>query len=321
MFANRLCKRERHLKKWARRTAVYAYRLYDRDIPEIPLCLDRYEDINGTVYLVLYLYERPYEKDKTEETLWLEAMQKTALKTLNVLPEHIFVKRRRRQKNRQTEAAQYAKQAENDVCIRIREGGLLFSVNLCSYVDTGLFFDHRILRDTVRTEAKNKSVLNLFCYTGSFSVYAAAGGASRVDSVDLSVPYLERARHNLALNGFTDTTRFKLIQSDVFGFLRRSAQVWDIIVLDPPTFSNSKKTDTVLDINRDWPLLVSLCLSRLNKGGILYFSTNSRSLTFDENALRSLHPHPFSVSDISEKTIPEDFRNKRIHRCWKIHRN
>ena len=318
LFENRLLKRTRHLKKWAKRTGVFAYRLYERDIPEIPLCLDRYEDIQGRVYLVLYLYERPYEKDEAEENLWLKAMRETAAEVLDVSNENIFVKRRRRQKNRQTEAAQYAKYAEKDFYITVKEGGLLFEVNLSSYLDTGLFFDHRILRDTVRSESCNKNVLNLFCYTGSFSVYAASGGALRVDSVDLSAPYSERARRNLALNGFTDSSRYTLIQSDVISFLRNTKQRWDIIVLDPPTFSNSKKTDTVLDINRDWPLLTSLCIDRLNRGGTLYFSTNSRSLKFDEAVLRSACPQNLTITDISEKTVPEDFRNKKIHRCIKI---
>jgi len=318
LFENRLSKRERHLKKWAKRTDTYAYRLYDRDIPEIPLCLDRYEDIQGRVYLVLYLYERPYEKDETEENLWLEAMRETAVKVLEVAPENIFVKRRRRQKNRQEASSQYAKYAEKDFYTTVKEGGLLFEVNLSSYLDTGLFFDHRILRDTVRSESRNKNMLNLFCYTGSFSVYAASGGASCVDSVDLSAVYLERSRRNLALNGFTDSSRYALIQSDVISFLRNTKQRWDIIVLDPPTFSNSKKTDTVLDINRDWPLLTSLCINRLNRDGTLYFSTNSRSLKFDEAVLRSACPQNLSITDISEKTVPEDFRNKKIHRCIKI---
>ncbi|WP_428768822.1 class I SAM-dependent methyltransferase [Treponema sp. HNW] len=320
LFENRLRKRGRHLKKWAQRTETYAYRLYDRDIPEIPLCLDRYEDTEGSVYLVLYLYERPYEKDEAEETVWLEAMRETAAKVLDVSNENIFVKRRRRQKNRQIEAAQYAKQAEKDFYITVKESGLLFEVNLSSYLDTGLFFDHRILRNTVRSESRNKSVLNLFCYTGSFSVYAASGGALRVDSVDLSAPYLKRARRNLALNGFTDSSRYALIQSDVLSFLHNTKQSRDIIILDPPTFSNSKKTDTVLDINRDWPLLTSLCINRLNRGGTLYFSANSRSLKFDEAVLRSACAQTLNITDISEKTVPEDFRNKRIHRCIKITR-
>lgn len=318
LFENRLRKRGRHLKKWAHRTETYAYRLYDRDIPEIPLCLDRYEAIDGKVYVVLYLYERPYEKDETEENLWLEAMREAAARVLEVPAENIFVKRRRRQKNRQEGSSQYAKYAEKDVYITVKEGGLLFEVNVSSYLDTGLFLDHRILRDTVRSESRGKKVLNLFCYTGSFSVYAASGGASRVDSVDLSAVYLERAQRNLTLNGFTDSSRYNLIQSDVLRLLRGTKSFWDIIILDPPTFSNSKKTDTVLDINRDWPLLTSLCIERLNKGGILYFSANSRALKFDEAVVRSACAQQLSIADISEKTVPEDFRNKRIHRCIKI---
>ena len=321
LFENRLLKRSRHLKKRFRKASVYSYRLYDRDIPEIPLCLDRYEDTDGCAYLVLYAYERPYKKDEAAEKIWLEAMKKTASHTLNIAPEHIFVKTRRKQKNRQTEAGQYEKYGVDDFYITTIEGGLRFCVNLSAYTDTGLFLDHRILRNRIREEAQNKSVLNLFCYTGSFSVYAAAGGASRIDSVDLSAPYLERASYNFKLNGFINKDRFRFIRSDALNFLRKTKQKWDIIILDPPTFSNSKKTDTVFDINRDWPQAVSLCMHHLNEGGILYFSTNSRTLKFDETFLRALCSFSFNTCDIGAQTIPEDFRNKRIHRCWRIVRN
>ena len=323
LLENRLIKRKAHLKKWARRNGIFCYRLYDRDIPEIPLCIDFYEDTQSVRYLVLYLYERPYEKPAEEEKLWLDEAVRICCDVLQIPHNNVFTKIRRRQKNRQNQAAQYEKQNEKDFFITVSENGLRFSVNLSAYLDTGLFFDHRILREKVRAEAEHKRVLNLFCYTGAFSVYAAAGKAQRVDSVDLSAPYLKWAHKNLALNGFTDEARFPLIQRDAVGFLKSdSAQKWDIIVLDPPTFSNSKKTDTVLDINRDWPLLCRLCMQRLETGGKLYFSTNSKTLHFDENKILQERGasgiSKIGVSDISAQTIPEDFRNKRIHRCWLI---
>ena len=327
LLENRLVKRKAHLKKWARRNGIFCYRLYDRDIPEIPLCIDFYEDTQSVRYLVLYLYERPYEKPTEEEKLWLDEAVRTCCDVLQIPHNNVFTKIRRRQKNRQNQAAQYEKQNEKDFFITVSENGLRFSVNLSAYLDTGLFFDHRILREKVRADAEHKRVLNLFCYTGAFSVYAAAGNARQVDSVDLSAPYLNRAQKNMALNGFTDEARFSFIRSDVPTFLKNASlsapqKKWDIIVLDPPTFSNSKKTGTVLDINRDWPFLCSLCLNRLERGGKLYFSTNSKTLHFDENKIlqesgASGIPK-IGVSDISAQTIPEDFRNKRIHRCWLI---
>ena len=327
LLKNRLLKRKTHLKKWARRNGIFCYRLYDRDIPEIPLCIDFYEDTQSVRYLVLYLYERPYQKPAEEEKLWLDEAVRTCCDVLQIPQDNVFTKIRRRQKNRQNQAAQYEKQNEKDFFITVSENGLRFSINLSAYLDTGLFFDHRILREKVRAGAEHKRVLNLFCYTGAFSVYAAAGNARQVDSVDLSAPYLNRAQKNMALNGFADEARFSFIRSDALTFLKNASlsapqRKWDIIVLDPPTFSNSKKTGTVLDINRDWPLLCSLCLNRLERGGKLYFSTNSKTLHFDENKIlqesgASGIPK-IGVSDISAQTIPEDFRNKRIHRCWLI---
>ena len=182
--------------------------------------------------------------------------------------------------------------------------------------------DHRPLRKIVEQEAQGKAVLNLFCYTASFSVYAAAGGASRVDSVDLSNTYLAWGEKNFSLNGFTDTEKYRFTRSDVAQFLKDSRDSWDIIVLDPPTFSNSKKTKDTLDINRDWPKLVNVAIQHLNPGGTLYFSTNSRQLHFDEGLLKLPAKEndgaQLAVKDITAATIPEDFRNQKIHRCWKI---
>lgn len=340
LFINRLIKRSRHLKKWARKNGISCYRLYDRDIPEIPVCLDVYEDLSLKSYAVLYLYERPYEKNKNEEELWLGAMKKGACSALNIAECNVFTKTRYRQ--RKNGSGQYQKQsaqtapamqteAQKAAAVRqgkdpatriiVQEQGLRFYVNLVSYLDSGLFFDHRILRQTVRRSSENKTVLNLFCYTGSFSVYAASGGAHQVTSVDLSSTYLDWAHDNLVLNGFTDEKRYPLIKSDVLTFLQHTHQSWDIIILDPPTFSNSKKMNGVLDINRDWKVLTALCLKRLSKGGTLYFSSNSRTLKFDEAFVHSscvANGENCIVTDIGDRTIPDDFRNKRIHRCWQI---
>jgi len=310
LFANRLSKRYKHVSKWARRTGVTCFRLYDRDIPEIPLCLDIYESTDHVLYAVLFLYERPYEKAEEEELEWLECMKNTVNTVLGIQSENIFTKLRRRQRSQQ-----YEKLGEKELFIKVCEHGSVFLVNLSSYVDTGLFFDHRPLRAIIRSKSDGKSVLNLFCYTGSFSVHATSGGALSVHSVDLSKNYLEWADKNLTLNGFNDIKRYPCIAADVFTFLKKTQNTWDIIILDPPTFSNSKKTDTVLDINKDWLELVQLCLTRLSNGGTLYFSSNSRSLKFDASQL----PKKVStVKDISLQTIPDDFRNTHIHQCWEI---
>ena len=358
LLANRLSRNYRKLRKWARRNAVCAYRLYDRDIPEVPLALDIYTFLpeymldrktaaehiaktnalisaNGLdgqnalqeelarTYIHLYLYERPYEKAFEEEERWLKAMAYTAAQSICIDSSHVIIKTRKKLSGTaHGRTEQYEKiQTTSHITGTVQEQGLLFRVNLTDYLDTGLFLDHRPLRKTVYDSSNGKAVLNLFCYTGSFSVYAAAGGASRVDSVDLSNTYVEWAKRNFLLNGIPlDESRYQFIREDAVAFLRRNvrnskAQKYDIIILDPPTFSNSKNTDTLLDINRDWPMLVADSLALLTPGGTLYFSTNSRSLKFDGAALPQASL--YRVEGM-EDTVPEDYRNMKIHRTWKI---
>ena len=359
IFSNRLAKKYKLLRKWARRERVTCYRLYDRDIPEVPLAVDIYEFLpdgmdskvdaalflraederisandlsavkekNERMFVHLYLYERPYEKSDSDEQIWLEEMKKAVSLTLGIPENHVIQKLRKKQKGEN----QYERiNSERTVAGFVQECGQLFKVNLSDYLDTGLFFDHRPLRSIVRKDAAGKSVLNLFCYTGSFSVYAAEGKARRVESVDLSKTYLEWARFNFALNDFDpDSGKFFFTRGDVNGFLNQKlAEVpaadgsnrYDIIVLDPPTFSNSKATRNTLDINRDWPSLVHKCLNLLNVGGTLYFSTNSHRLKFDESMIPELADSGKSVSvlDLSEKSLPEDFKGSKAHRLWKI---
>ena len=359
LFANRLSKKYRLLKKWARKNRISCYRLYDRDIPEIPLAADLYQflpeeitDKTGCAlwlrennlkiaendpeaiteektrtYLHLYLYERPYEKDEAEEEQWVERMAQAASKVLQIPESHIIKKLRKKQKG----DSQYEKletHGNNKIEGTTQECGQLFKLNLSEYLDTGLFLDHRPLRSTIRQSAQGKSVLNLFCYTGSFSVYAAEGRASRVESVDLSNTYLTWTKQNMALNGFTDSSKYIFTRQDATGFLnQKNAEVpnkegtnrFDLIILDPPTFSNSKATQNVLDINRDWSTLCEKCLKILKPKGILYFSTNSRRLTFSEEELKQKIPDlTFKTEDITAATIPEDYSGKKPHRCWKI---
>lgn len=334
LLKNRLQKRYKHLKKWAKRSGIFCYRLYDKDIPEIPLAIDLYTDENQIdKYIQMALYQRPYEKDENEENLWLEDMKKAICEVLDIQINNIFVKIRKHQK----ENLQYEKNtnASNDRKIVVVEQGAKFFVKMSSYLDTGLFFDHRPLRKIVRENCQGKSILNLFCYTGSFSVYGAQGKAKSVDSVDLSNTYLDWAKDNFKLNNINideslssdnsanmknnSSKKYNFHNADTFEFLEKAKsqnKKWDIIILDPPTFSNSKKTENVLDINKDWPKLVNLCTNLLTDNGILYFSTNSKKLVFNSDLLNN------STSiDITPETIPEDYRNGKIHRCWKITKN
>lgn len=358
LLYNRLIKNCRSLRKWARKNRVTCFRLYDKDIPEIPLCIELYSFIpqhikakaeaahhyarlndavsrNGTeaqallrqeksrTYARMYLYERPYKKPEEEEDAWLDEMKAQAARALDIPPEHVLVKTRKRQRTQDGQRSQYEKECTfSRIHGTVFEQGQLFYVNLTDYIDTGLFLDHRPLRAIVRESCKGKRVLNLFCYTGSFSVYAAEGGASLVESVDLSNTYLSWARNNLRLNGFSDSPAYRYERSDVLHFLERrkraarqnEAEKFDMLIADPPTFSNSKNTGTTFDINRDWPLLLERCCALMSKDGVLYFSTNSRKLKFDT----ALLPENTAAQEITSATIPQDYRNAKIHRTWKI---
>ena len=203
---------------------------------------------------------------------------------------------------------------------RVKEGECFFYVNVEDYLDSGLFLDHRPARSMVFKEAKNKKVLNLFSYTGSFSAHAAKGGAASVDSVDLSNTYLNWAKENLKLNKLFDEETTRLIKSDVIVFLKKAIEEqkkWDLIICDPPTFSNSKSAD-IFDVNKDWLNLCLLCLKVLAKNGRLYFSTNSQKIKFDEAELINSSEQKIRVKDITKASIPEDFRNQKIHKMWMI---
>jgi 23S rRNA G2069 N7-methylase RlmK/C1962 C5-methylase RlmI len=310
MLAGRLKKNARHLARWAAREGVGCYRLYDRDIPEVPLTIDRYD-----ADLVVAAWDRfpagHAGERGDEDPAWLPAMLASIAHTLGVAPERIHARVRRRQKG----LAQYERVAERGERIAVGEGGLRFWVNLDDYLDTGLFLDHRWARARVRAEAAGKRVLNLFCYTGAFTVYAAAGGAAATTSVDLSATYLAWAADNLALNQLADP-RHELVRADVLAWLEQpSAARHDIIVLDPPSFSNSKKMRGVLDLDRDHPFLIGACLQRLAPGGVLYFSTNHRSLKLAIDGLGDL-----AIDDLTRPSIPPDIRDGKIHRLWQIRR-
>lgn len=300
MLAGRLRKNARHLAKWARREGVTCYRVYDRDIPEVPLTIDRYEDD-----LVIAAWARG-----DEEPAWLDALVAAATAALEVPLEAAHTRVRRRQKG----LAQYEKAGDRGERRIVGEGGLRFWVNLDDYLDTGLFLDHRWARARVRAESAGKRVLNLFCYTGSFTVYAAAGGAAATTSVDLSATYLEWAADNLELNGLLGH-RHDLVRADALAWLDRPPEgaPYDVIVLDPPSFSNSKKMRGVLDTERDHPFLIRACMARLAPGGTLYFSTNHRSLKLATAELGAV-----AIEDLTRPSIPPDFRDAKIHKLWAL---
>ena len=307
IFHNRLSKLARHLRRWPTRRSITCFRLYERDIPEIPLVVDRYEDA-----IHITEYERPHERSLSRHAAWLELMKTTAAKTLDVSPDQVFLKTRLKRGS----GDQYEKVADQNALVTVNEGGLKFLVNLSDYVDTGLFLDHRETRSMVQAEAEGKSFLNLFAYTGSFTVYAVAGGAQHTTTVDLSKNYLQWAKNNLKTNGL-DGPMHQYIAADSLEFLRSAAadprQRFDLVVVDPPTYSNSKRTDEDWDVQQQHVELLDAVSKVLNPDGVVYFSTNFRKFRPQLDQLPQ-----FEATEISAKTVPEDFRNRRIHRCWRM---
>jgi 23S rRNA G2069 N7-methylase RlmK/C1962 C5-methylase RlmI len=276
--------------------------------------LDLYGDVISGA-----LYKRPYEKDEAEEERWLRAMTDAAAHSLELDRDNIIIKRRECQRGQ----AQYEKIASKGLVREVREGRLKFKVNLSDYLDTGLFLDRRAMRRMAGANSGGKRVLNLFCYTASFSVYAADSGAVSTDSVDLSNTYLAWARENFTLNGFDDTCH-RLIRAETAAFLHTAAaarQRWDSIIVDPPAFSNSTMAHTDFDLRRDYANLLGDCLSLLSPDGKLWFSASTRSFKTGavelEMALQERFPG-VAVTDIGGKIVDEDFKRRRIPKAFVI---
>jgi 23S rRNA (cytosine1962-C5)-methyltransferase len=309
VFINRLRKNVRHWSKWARRQGIACYRIYDRDIPEFPVAVDIYEQ-----RVHLQEIETGWQQEEEEHQRWADGIRQAVSEVLELPLDAISFKIRARQRGQ----AQYEKTGARGEDFVVAEGGRRFIVNLEQYLDTGLFLDHRNTRRMVGECAKGKRFLNLFAYTGSFTVYAATGGAVSSTTVDLSNTYQDWARRNFELNGM-DLQRHELVRADVFAFLEQAVKTgarYDLIVMDPPTFSNSKKMAGVLDVQRDHAQLINQCLRLLPPGGELFFSTNLRSFKIEAEALL-----PCSVKEISALTVPEDYRNRKIHRCFLLTAN
>jgi len=304
MFENRLKKVLRILSKQAKQQKVSCFRLYDRDLPEFPLIIDIYEtEVQVTEYRSHH-HLTPEEYD-----LWLDSSVEVIRKVLGKSPEQLHLKERKRKESR---ADQYQKTDDQKEFIEVEEGGLKFYVNLNDYLDTGLFIDHRLTREMVRKQSAGKKVLNLFCYTGAFSVYAAAGGASEVISVDLSNTYLAWAERNMEMNGFLGDEYF-FERANVLEYIHEIPPAsFDIIVLDPPTFSNSKAMKEVFEIQDMHVDLINDCLSKLRPNGILYFSSNFRKFIIEEEYINGI------VQNITTSTTPFDFKGKLLRWCYKI---
>lgn len=310
MFRNRLSKVYRHLGKQARKAGISCYRVYDHDLPEFPFCIEFYGD-----KLYLAEYKRRHGMTEEEHDTWMENAISIITEILGVSHDNIFLKLRQRKPGR---LGQYQKQGDVLHEFEVEESGLKFIVNLSDYLDTGLFLDHRITRQQVRERSQGKKVLNLFAYTGSFSVYAAAGEASEVVTIDLSKTYLAWAEKNFKVNEFVsgDEKRYSFIHADVKQWLATiPKQHFDIIVMDPPTFSNSKRMDDILDIQRDHVQLINQCIDGLAVNGQLYFSTNFRTFELDRNAINSS-----SIKDITKATTTFDFEGRFSKYCFLITR-
>jgi 23S rRNA (cytosine1962-C5)-methyltransferase len=292
MLANRVHKNFRKLQARFEKRQVGAFRLYDRDIPEIRAAIDWYDG---------HLVVAEYAREQTSGLPWLETMARAAAEALGVPTDRVHLRQRR-------SGDRYERLARTGKRIEVREGDLKFLVNLDDYLDTGLFADHRETRARVRAEARDKSFLNLFAYTGSFTCAAVKGGARSSASVDASQAYLDWARDNLALNALGDPAHL-LVRAEVDHFLLAAAErreQWQLCVLDPPSFSD--KGGRTFDVQRDHRKLIEKTLSVLEPGGVLWFSTNHQRFAPQLDGLR------FTEED----TVPEDYRNRAVHRAFRI---
>lgn len=308
MLGNRIDKTLRRLHPWAKREGVTCFRVFDCDIPELQLTVDRFATTSGEVHAVLWWFEGGPNKPGG----WLERMRGEVARRLGTRVERVRVKIRARQEGEK----QYERLGETARRLVVAEGGASLYVNLDDYLDTGLFLDHRPTRLRVRTEARNADVLNLFAYTGAFSVQAAAGGARSTTTVDLSQTYLDWARDNLGLNGF-GADNHVTIRADVNTWLETADRRFDLVVVDPPTFSNSKRMTGVFDVGRDHAALLARVRRVTRPHGVVYFSTNFRKFKPSPEAFAGYA----EAVEISETSVPPDFRDRKIHRAWRLVRD
>ena len=300
-FENRLAKNARHWTKWAKRRGLEAFRIYDLDMPDYPFAVDWYL---GRVHVMEYP-RRSAVRDGSAQTQRAEVVAAVE-KVLQVQGEKIFTKTHERLA---WGRAQYEKLGAEQATFVVEEDGLKFEVNLSDYLDTGLFLDHRNTRARVRSEAGGKRVLNLFAYTGSFTVYAAAGGAKQTTTVDLSNTYGDWAERNLRLNGFEPGPQHQVLRADVMQWLPAARGPFDLAIVDPPSFSASKKMERTWDVQRDHAGLIESVGNLLAPGGTMYFSTNFLGFELD--------PDLHAEEELTPRSMAEDFR-RPVHRCWRF---
>lgn len=301
---NRLKKNFKQLKPYLAQHNITCYRVFDWDMPEFPLCIDHYE---GKIHVSEY--KTRHSLDEISYQNWLTSCVDDIKQFFSVDSENLFLKVRERHKG----ATQYEKVDEQRHFFNVMENGLKFKVNLTDYLDTGLFLDHRVMRKRVMEEAKGKHILNLFAYTGSFSVYACSGGAFTTTTVDLSNTYLNWARDNFKLNGFA-LAKHQFVKADAKEWVKQTpSRLYDLVVLDPPTMSRSTMAKSKFDVQEDHPELINNVIKHMVPGGTLYFSTNFRNFSLQHQLL-----NVSKIEDITLMSIPMDFRNKKIHFCWKL---
>lgn len=305
-LANRLRKNMKKLSNWIKRYSISCYRVYDRDLPDYNVAVDIYDK-----WIVVQEYLAPSTiASDTAEKRFKVALQ-VVRQVFGVKRERIFIRRRRRQRGK----SQYEKKEARPKFYEVREGGCSLLVNFTAYLDIGLFLDHRPIRMKLQEMAQGKRFLNLYGYTGAATVHAAVGGAALTTTVDLSANYLEWARNNLSLNGFS-TDNHEMVQQDCLTWLGEAEQHYDIIFIDSPTFSNSKKKKRMFDIQRDHAELIRRASALLDDGGVLFFSTHSNRFSLDRCVEEA-----FQVMDISADTIPFDFqRHRKVHSCWRLYK-
>nr|CRH05201.1 Ribosomal RNA large subunit methyltransferase L [Candidatus Magnetococcus massalia] len=319
MFANRLRKNLKRLKKWVKREEVECYRIYDADMPEYALALDRYGE-----WVVVQEYQAPRSIPQADAHRRFQDALSVIPSVLEVPVDRVIIKSRERQKG----SNQYTKQGAAMEWHTVHEAGLKMRINLTDYLDTGLFLDHAPMRARMGAEAAGKRFLNLFCYTGAATVHAVAGGAAESLSIDLSNTYLSWLEDNLRVNQLEDKQRHKMLHADTLAWLAGEPQEapFDLIFLDPPTFSNSKRMQETLDIQRDHVELITNTIKRLAPGGTLYFSTNRKKFKLDlerlEQTLAKRFGDPITIKEITKETLGPDFqRVPPIHMVWQLVRN
>lgn len=301
-FLNCIRNNYRHLRKWAKRTETDCFRIYERELAHYPFAIDIYAG-----RFCVHYFARSKDEEEPGQQL-VDIVENTLNALFKTTPDQIYWRTRKRSKA----TRQYEKLSNNKEYFTVHEYGVKFQINLIDYLDTGLFLDHRETRRLVSSNAKGKRVLNLFAYTCSFSVHAAAAEAAYTKSVDMSNTYTAWGKHNFVINGLSLKTN-PVVREDCLKFLLEETEKYDIIIIDPPTISRSKKMEDLFDIQRDYVFLIQKSLKLLLPGGCIYFSTNSRKFTFDGQ----LFPNT-TVLEISSKTLPIDFKDPKIHRCWKI---